>query len=69
MKYLLLALCESCPSLRVRTYEITLTVEKPGQTSCPMLYAQPLNKIEAKTTMRSALNKTFCFYLTTKNTL
>lgn len=52
MKYFLLALCESCPSLKIfscaRRFWVwegkgqTLTVEKLGQTSCPMLYTQPL---------------------------
>ncbi len=72
MKYLLLALCESCPSLKNTVFffvctkmlgstDQTLTVEKLGQTSCPMLYTQPLDKIEKATTMRSALNKIFFF--------
>lgn len=72
MKYLLLALCESCPNLKNTVFfscarkcwevtDQTLTVEKLGQTSCPMLYTQPLDKIEEAITMRSALNKTFFF--------
>ncbi len=72
MKYRLLALCESCPTLKNAVFfscarkcwvvtDQPLTVEKLGRTSCPRLYTQPLDKTEEAITMRSALNKTFFF--------